>query len=136
MAVDKGGPDAAERQDMACTDAHAGPPEPAEYSLATTGQTSDPEIVTVHQPGAVDGPPTSNINPDISEPVNTTTGEDMRLNDLYIEDMLRKRGRDEEEIVGVMSMMQTIVSGLKASGFKLSKNDYMRNLEALLRLPK
>ena len=53
----------------ACTNAHARPPELEECISATTNRAPDAEIAAPRRPGAGDWLPTSNTNPDMSEPV-------------------------------------------------------------------
>ena len=78
----------------AYTNAHARPPELARYISATANWALDTEFATPRQPGVKDGLPTSDINPDASEPVNIITVNDRYLGYPYIEYLLREKGPD------------------------------------------
>lgn len=83
------------------------------------------EIVAPRQLGAGDGLPTSDINPDVSEPIKIISVNDVHLGDPYIEDLLRKRGLDEPQIAYVRSIMrQYIDSFLKAKDVELDEGAY------------
>lgn len=68
----------------ACTNAHERPPELARCISAMSNWVLDTEFATPRQPGVGDGLPTSDINPDASEPVNIITVNDRYLGYTYI----------------------------------------------------
>ena len=124
MAADMSG-DAAGRRGPACTNAHARPPELAEYTSATTNRAPDAKIVAPRQLGAGDGLLTSDIHPDVSEPVELITVNDRHLGDPYVEDLLRKKGLDELQIACIRSIMrQYIDSFLEDKDVELDEDAY------------
>lgn len=135
MAADMGGSDAAWRWDPACTNAHARSPELRVYSSATTARAPDAGIAAPHPFGAEDGPPTSDIKPGATEPVQFIAIKDKHLGDPYIEDMLRKKGLDERQIAYIRSMMrQYIDSFLKTKSVELDEGAYRVLTNMLIRL--
>lgn len=104
------------RWDPTCTNAHAKPPELAEHTSATTNRAPDAEIAAPRQPGAGDWLPTSNTNPDVSEPVKIISVSDRHPADPYIEDLLRKKGLDERQIACIISIMRQYTGSFLRQG--------------------
>lgn len=95
---------------------------------------SDPEIATVHQPGAGGVPPTSNVNPVATEPVKIIT-EDNHLDYPRIENMLRKKGHGEQRIADIVHELQVIYSFHKTNGIELDEDGWMDKIIGLEILP-
>lgn len=125
MAKDVGGRVAAGRQGSVCTNAHVRPPELVEYHSAKTGHKLVVQTAMLCQLGTEDGLPTSDIKPDVTEPVQIITIKDRHLDDPYIREMLQGKGLDESQIAYIRSVMRKYIdSFLKNKRVELDDGAY------------